>query len=479
MLRLILLAAALGGPALAQVPPPNPRQADVILLTAWADAFNTVRQLYIDPVPPKTLVVRALHGLATAPALTSPDQKRLIAAASDTMAKAGPDDVMPLLRGFGDLVDALRATAGAPAMDAMLRAATAGMLDGLDTQTRFMPPSPPATPAGAAGVGLGLMASPDGPRVTRAYVHDPAANAGVWPGDGLVSIDGHSTKDLPLTEVMTLLRGPAGSRTTLLIRRAGTSAPITFELTRTVIRIPLVSARAIGPVAYLRLESFAPGAAKVLHQAFTELQSRAASPISGVVLDLRGNQGGRLTEAVAAADEFLPPASLIATTVGREASDHGRFTAAAGDMTAGLPMVVLVNEATGAGSEIVAAALQAGRGAVVMGSHTAGAGLVGTVRPIPPLGAMTFTTQRIILPSGEPLKPPGVLPQVALTPTPGSSIIEAPGRDPMIVRLRRGIPQSPQAGEPFDDPDAPASDFEVRQACAALAMLSPGQPSHP
>ncbi len=482
-LRWIMLAVALGGPAHAQTEPAHPLDADKTQLAAFGKAFTLAKRYYVDPVPPKTLITRAVHGLSTAPTLASQEQKRVIAAASDLLVATSAEDVTLLLRIFGNTLDALHGTAGTTAMDGMLRAAITGMLDGLDSRTRFLPPAPPVSAASDAGPGLKLTASADGPLVAQAYVQGPAAKAGIQHGDDLVSIDGHPTKGLNLDEVMTLLRGPVGSSTTLLVRRDGTPTPISVEFTRTVVRTPLVSGRRIGSVAYLYMDALVPGAAQGLRQIFTELQRKASSPFSGIVLDLRDSAGGRLTEAVAIADEFLPPSTLIATTTGREAGENQHFTATAGDMTGGLPMVVLVNEETSSGSEIIAAALQKGRGAVVMGSHTAGAGLVETEFPLPPLGAMRLTTQRIVLASGQPLKPPGLLPQVALIPgkanKPGSSTLEASSTDPMIVRLRRGIPQTSQAGESFDAPDAPEPDFEMRQACAALAMLQPDSSSHP
>jgi carboxyl-terminal processing protease len=472
----ITVAVAVSGPTHAQNAQSHLSEADKTQLSAFGKAFVIVRQSYIDPLSAKTLILRAVHGLATAPTLASQEQKRVIAAAADRVNTMAADDVLPLLRGFGDLLEALRATAGGPGMDGMVRAATAGMLDGLDSRTRLIPPTQTASPAAEAGVGLKLTVSLDGVLVVRAFPHNPAAEAGVRQGDDVVSIDGHVTKDLPLQQVMTLLRGPVGSSAVLLIRRGEALTPITVDVSRAVLRLPLVSGRIVGSIAYLRLESFVPGAAQALRREYADLQSHAASPLGGIVLDLRDNPGGRLDEAVKTAAELLAPATLIATATARDPSGDQRFTATGGDITGGLPMVVLVNEATGAGSEVVAAALQKGRGAVLMGSHTAGAGLVGTVISLPPLGAMELTTQRLVLASGQSLKPPGVLPQIALFPRAadrsGPASAEASSSDPMIVRLRRGIPQAPEAGEPFFAPDSPEQDFQVRQAFAALAMLA-------
>jgi carboxyl-terminal processing protease len=482
VLRWTMLAVALSGPALAQSEPSQPSEADKTQLAAFGKAFTMARRYYVDPITAKALITRALHGLATAPILAAPEQKRIVAAAS-ARVDATADDVLPLLRIFGDTVDALRATANGPAMDEMLRAGIAGMLDGLDSEAHFEPPPPSGDVVSDAGPGLKLITGVDGAIVAQAYFQGPAAKAGVRYGDEVISIDGHLTRGLPSNEAATLLRGPAGSAMTLLIRRSGASAPISIALTRAVVRSPLVSGRRFGSVAYFHVDAFAPGAAQLLHRVFTELQSKSSFPFTGIVLDLRGNNGGRLTEAVATADELLPPSTPIATTAGHEEGENQRFTAAVGDMTGGLPMVVLVDEATASGSEIVAAALQKGRGAVLIGSHTAGAGLVTAEIPVPPLGSMRLTTERIILVSGQPLKPPGLLPQVALAPwkgdSAGSPILEASSSDPMILRLRRGIPQTSQAGEPFDAPDAPRPDFEVRQACAAVAMLQLGTSSHP
>ena len=478
----IALALVLAVPVSAWAQPPAPQALDVKHLALFGRALTLVRQDALDPVSTGTLLARALHGLGAMPALNV-QQRRLIAEAAGRLGAGAGDDFYRQLSMFVGVLEALHATPGSPETDDMLRAALAGMLDGLDARSRFVPPPPPAIAAGEAGVGLKLMAELDGPLVLRAFSHTPAADAGIRQGDHLVAVDGRPVKDLPLVEVMTQLRGPVGSAMTLLVRRAGSSDPVTIHLTRAAVRIPLVSARLVGQVVVLRPEEFAQGTAQALKRVFTDLQGRASPSVTGIVLDLRDDPGGLLAEAVATAGEFLPPTTLIATTAGRIPANGQRFTGSAGDMTVGLPMVVLVNEGTGAGSEIVVDALRVGRGAVVMGSHTAGAGLVATVIPIEPLGTMTLTTQRIILASGQPLQPPGVLPQVALIPwqddLPATPPLETPGPDPLIVRLRRGIPQMAQSGEMFDAPDAPGSDFEVRQAYAALAMLQPRVASRP
>ena len=279
-------------------------------------------------------------------------------------------------------------------------------------------------------------------------------------GDQVLAIDGHATRDLSLQQTMAMLRGPAGSAVSIAVKHEADPDPVTLSLTRSIIRIAAVASHRIGQVAYLHVESFVPGTAKLVRKSFAHLKAQEGALLVGVVLDLRYNTGGRLDEAVATADELLPPGMPIATTKARRAADEQRFASKVGDVTAGLPMVVLVNDMTGAGSEIVASAVQAGRRAVLIGSHTAGGGSVATVIPLPPFGALRLTTQRIVLASGRPLEPPGLLPQVALMPSRATgsdtSPQEAPSNDPAVVRLRRGLPQVPAAGETFEALDAPS-----------------------
>ena len=470
----LALALVLAVPVPAWAQPPAPPALDAGRLALFGRALTLVQQHALDPVSAGTLLARALHGLGTVPAFGA-QQRRLVAEAAGRLAAVANEDFYRQLTVFVRLLEALHATSGSPGLDDMLRAALAGMLDGLDARSRFAPPAPLVATTGGAGAGLKLKAEPDGPLVVQAFAHAPAADAGVRQGDHLVAVDDHPVRDLPLEEVVFLLRGPVGSLVTLLVRRPGSSDPVTIHVTRAVVRLPLVSARLVGRTAVLQPEEFTQDTAQALHRALTDLQGRSTPSISGIVLDLRDSPGGLLTATVATAGEFLPPTTLVATTAGRVPADDQRFTATAGDVAAGLPMVVLVNEGTGSGSEIIADALRVGRGAVVMGGHTAGAGLVVTVIPLQPLGTMTLATQRIILASGRPLQPPGVLPQVALVPWQADPQaippLETPDPDPMVTRLRRGIPRTTHSGEAFNASDAVEPDFEVRQACAALAML--------
>ena len=467
-------------------------------LAAFAKVFLAVHNQFVTPLTAKTLITRALQGLGSAPSLAGPQQARIVAAATAKVGAMSPEDVEPLFRTFGGAVDAFAATPGKPTMEDIARAAIAGMVNGLDDDTRFLPPaSSPASPdvgvglrspdagvglrspnAGVglrspnAGVGLRLIAIPDGLLVVKPIRNGPAAQGGVQPGDVVVAIDGRPIQGVPGAEAVAAISGKPGSSVTLELRRAGAAAPITVTLSRAVVRAPSAMAAAIGSVAYLQVDEFTPGTAEVLHHLFAEVQARGA-PVRGVVLDLRYNIGGRLDEAIDTADELLPPGAPIAAIKRRPPNRVEAFTSHTGDMTAGLPMVVLVNGTTGSGSEIVAAALRAGRHAIVMGGHTTGTGGVQSVVTLPPLGSIRLTTGRIFLASGEDLKPPGVVPQIQLAEHPGE--IGAPAvtpADAVLARIVSGLPSSPPAGAALYVPDHPEQDFEVREACAVVTALA-------
>ena len=238
-----------------------------------------------------------------------------------------------------------------------------------------------------------------------------------------------------------------------------------------------MTGRVVDGVAYFRIESFQPGTAQLLRASLAGLKASATAPLHGVILDLCDNAGGLLNDAVETVGELLPANLVFASVTGRDPTGNQRLIAS-GDMTDGVPMVILVNGGTAAGSEMAAAALQAGRGAVLMGSRTAGAGTVQTVFPVPSLGAAVITTGAFTLPSGHVLGPPGLLPQVALVGGRDGAGEEAPSRDPLILRLRPAVPRGPEAA-PFDNANAPQLDPEVTQASAALAIMQQVRAAHP
>jgi carboxyl-terminal processing protease len=185
-------------------------------------------------------------------------------------------------------------------------------------------------------------------------------------------------------------------------------------------------------------------------------------PPKGLVIDMRGNRGGLLRQAVSMAETLLP-SGLIASTAGRDPQSVHEYSASGTDLWRGLPVVIVVDGRTASSAEILAAALSDQRRAVVVGSATLGKGLVQTILPLPDGGALSLTWSRVLAPMGWPLQALGVLPQVCTSlgeEKLKTALAElAQGRQPMA----RALTRHREARAPIP----PAEILEIRNACPA------------
>jgi carboxyl-terminal processing protease len=213
------------------------------------------------------------------------------------------------------------------------------------------------------------------------------------------------------------MRGKVGSQIKITVLREGAEKPLDFELVRAVIKIESVRSRVEGDVGYIRVTSFSEQTANGVEKALVSVkQTIGESKIKGVVLDLRNNPGGLLDQAIELSDMFLEEGEIVSTR-GRTESSSKRFHARPGDISNGLPVVVLVNGGSASASEIVAGALQDHKRAVVMGTKSFGKGSVQTVIPIPGHGAMRLTTSRYYTPSGRSIQAEGIAPDILVEPS--------------------------------------------------------------
>jgi carboxyl-terminal processing protease len=217
--------------------------------------------------------------------------------------------------------------------------------------------------------------------------------------------------------------------------------------------VPLVQGRMEGNAGYVRLREFGEGAATRLREAIDELAGRPGSRPIGYILDLRGNPGGRVNEAIWVSDLFLEEGGIVSTR-GRSPTSEKIYDATEGDVTNGLPMVVLVDAASASASEIVAGALQDGKRAVVMGIRTYGKGSVQTVTPLRG-GTLRLTTARYYLPSGRSIHELGITPEVSVprarvarpgaeegaVPETGFGPIMPPVQDHQLIEAREYLEQ--------------------------------------
>ncbi len=362
----------------------------------------------------------------------------LVAAWAQGAADGGRAETYRLLQLFGDVFARVRAEYVEPVQDRdLVENAVNGMLTGLDPHSAYLNPrnfrDMQVQTRGEFG-GLGIEVTQEGGyiRVISPIDETPAARAGIRPGDFITHLNGNSTQGMTLQEAVEQMRGERGTAIRLTIRRENEQRPLEISITRDVIRPQVVRFRLEGnDVAYIRITSFNEQTEVNLRRAMTTLRQQAGGNLRGVVLDLRNNPGGLLDQAVQVTDDLLDQGEIVSTRA-RRPEDAQRWNARAGDITQGLPMVVLINGGSASASEIVAGALQDHRRAVVLGTRSFGKGSVQTVMPLGGNnGAIRLTTARYYTPSGRSIQATGIEPdfEVRATRADAQTANATPGRE--------------------------------------------------
>jgi carboxyl-terminal processing protease len=305
----------------------------------------------------------------------------------------------------------------------LINAAMKGMLSSLDPHSQFMDPDDfrdmqDDTRSRFNGLGIEVSMKNGLPTVITAMEDTPAARAGILSGDQILRINGISTERMDLQDAINVLRGPAGAKLTLTLLRPSTKEIKEYTLQRAEIKIQsvkgarLLDSELTGPykIGYIRLVQFNEPTADELSKAVDELQKQG---MQALVLDLRNNPGGLLNSAVDVCAQFLPPNTKVVSTQGRVASQqHDYSTSGAKKERPSFPMVVLINEGSASGAEIVAGALKDLRRAVLVGETTFGKGSVQNVMQLPDGSAVRFTTAKYYTPSKQVIQGNGVTPNI-------------------------------------------------------------------
>src|SRR5216117_1173003 len=310
----------------------------------------------------------------------------------------------------------------------LVTAAMKGMLSSLDPHSQFMDPNDfrdmqDDTRSRFNGLGVEVSMKNGLPTVVTAMEDTPAARAGILSGDQILKINGISTERMDLQDAINVLRGPAGRKVTLTLLRPSTKEIKDYALERAEIKIQSVKGARLldtdlsGPfkIAYIRLVQFNEPTAEELSKALDELQKQG---MQALVLDLRNNPGGLLNSAVDVCAQFLPPNTKVVSTQGRVASQqHDYSTSGAKKERPSFPMVVLINEGSASGAEIVAGALKDLHRAVLVGETTFGKGSVQNVMQLPDGSAVRFTTAKYYTPSKQVIQGNGVAPNIRVAMT--------------------------------------------------------------
>jgi carboxyl-terminal processing protease len=293
-----------------------------------------------------------------------------------------------------------------------------GMLSSLDPHSQFLDPEEykelKTETRGKFG-GLGIEISiRDGLLTIITPVEDtPAWREGIKPGDRIVKIEEEVTRNITLSEAVKKLRGKPGTDINITVLRESESKILEFTITREVIHIQDVKYPQIleDNIAYLRLTEFREDSAKEMKKALELLKEDGADSF---ILDLRNNPGGLLNVAIKISELFLPMDDLIVSTKGRRASQNTETSSNTPDNFADWPIVVLINEGSASGSEIVAGALKDNKRAVIVGAKSFGKGSVQSVIPMPDGSGLRLTTSKYFTPSGESIHEKGIIPDVVI-----------------------------------------------------------------
>lgn len=320
---------------------------------------------------------------------------------------------------FGDIFDRIRDEYVEPVDEAaLIEAAINGMLSSLDPHSSYLSPDDAAdmrtqTRGSFGGLGIEVTQEEGWVKVVSPMDGTPADAAGMQAGDYIIAVDGESVLGLTLDEAVEMMRGPVGSEIIITVVREGIDDPFDVSIIRDTIQLTAVRARTEGETVVLRISTFSD-------QTFPNLQAGLAEQIAaaggienvnGIILDLRNNPGGLLQQAVFVSDAFLEAGEIVSTRE-REAGAGDRYNATPGDLSLGLPIVVLINGGSASASEIVAGALQDHRRAIVIGTQSFGKGSVQTVMPLRGEGAMRLTTARYYTPSGRSIQGLGISPDI-------------------------------------------------------------------
>ncbi len=329
---------------------------------------------------------------------------------------------------FGDIFERIRSQYVEKVDEAdLIEAAINGMLTSLDPHSSYLSPEDAAdmqvqTRGEFGGLGIEVTQEDGFVKVVSPIDGTPADEAGVEAGDFITHVDAESVLGLTLDEAVDLMRGPVGSEIIITVVREGAPEPFDLSIVRDTIKLTAVRTRTEQKAVVLRVTTFNDQTYRNLESGLAEQIEEAggADSINGIVLDLRNNPGGLLTQAIKVSDAFLEKGEIVSTR-GRNPEDGDRFNATDGDLAMGKPIVVLINGGSASASEIVAGALQDHRRAIIVGTKSFGKGSVQTVMPLRGDGAMRLTTARYYTPSGRSIQALGVSPDI---------IVEQPRRTP-------------------------------------------------
>jgi carboxyl-terminal processing protease len=364
---------------------------------------------------------------------------------------AEKDDVYPNLKLFSIVLDRVRTDyvdGGKLSYQDLIHGALKGMLNTLDPHSEFMEPSKyddlkKDTQGEFGGVGIVISVKDNFLTVVAPMEDTPGFKAGILSGDRIIKIDGKSTEKFALQDAVKKLRGEPGTEVAITVMRPSTGGIKDYKLTRAQIKVDTIKdingkrefPLSENNVGYVKVVQFGEHTASDLEDALDKLEKRG---MESLILDLRGNPGGLLDQAVKVAEKFLPRGQLVVSTEGRDAKQRSEYRATGRDKHTHLPVVVLVNSGSASASEIVAGCLQDATAvgacrAIVVGEQTFGKGSVQSILPLQDGSALRLTTAKYYTPSHKVIHEKGIMPDIVVPMTPEEE------QDVSIQRIPGGI----------------------------------------
>ncbi len=320
---------------------------------------------------------------------------------------------------FGDVFERVRSDYVEKPDDQMLiETAINGMLTALDPHSSYLSPKSfkdmqVQTRGEFGGLGIEVTMENGVIKVVSPIDETPAFKAGILANDLITHLDNEQINGLTLEQAVEKMRGPVNTPISLTIVRKGRDEPFDVKVTRDIIRINPVKARAEDDIGYIKVSTFNEQTHANLVKAMDDLKKEIGPKLRGYLIDLRNNPGGLLDQAISVSDDFLDQGAIVLTK-GRNNEETQRSQARAGDVTDGKPIVVLINGGSASASEIVAGALQDHKRATIIGTRSFGKGSVQTIIPLGANGAIRLTTARYYTPSNRSIQAKGIDPDIVV-----------------------------------------------------------------
>jgi len=300
----------------------------------------------------------------------------------------------------------------------LIYGALKGMLASLDPHSQFMDPETYSelkvdTEGKFGGLGIEITIK-DGLLTVITPIEDtPAWKAGIKANDHIVKINDELTREMTLIDAVKRMRGKPGEVVNLTILRDSEKKLMDFKITRDIIKIKDIKQARIleDGIGYIRLAEFREHTLRELNNVLSSLSKQK---MSSLIIDLRNNPGGLLDVAVKVAGRFIPADKMVAYTKGRKEGQNFEFFASDKNAILDLPMVILINEGSASGSEIVAGVLQDYKRAIIIGNKSFGKGSVQTVIPLGDGSALRLTTSHYFTPSGKIIHGKGIIPDIVM-----------------------------------------------------------------